>query len=146
MSLGFTVNGIPVPQGSLVRTRHGVRNANKNTKPWRATVTARAAEEMRGCPLLWGPLYAHVVFVMPRPKSHHRANGELRPDAPIYHTGTPDLDKLQRAIGDALTGTAIHDDKQIAEWHCEKVYGHPARAIIQVKPLYEGQAVSRRAA
>jgi crossover junction endodeoxyribonuclease RusA len=143
VSLAFVVPGVPAPQGS--KNPYG-GEANPRTRPWRAAVSAAAAEEMHGKELLWGPLYAHVVFVMPRPKSHYRANGELRPDAPIYHAGTPDLDKLQRAIGDSLSGIAIHDDKQIAEWQCEKVYGHPARAIIQVKPLYEGLAVSRRAA
>lgn len=144
MSLGFTVHGVPAPQGSLVRNRHGgMRHSNKRTLPWREAIAARAAEEMNGRDLLWGPLFVYVVFVMPRPKSHYRANGELRADAPIYHTLTPDSDKLLRNLGDALTGVAIHDDKQIAEWHCEKVYGQPARAIVQVKPLYEGRALSR---
>ena len=53
-----------------------------------------------------------------------------------YPTPTkPDLDKLERAIGDALTGIVFRDDSQIAWWSVWKVYGEPARAHIEIATL-----------
>ena len=71
-------------------------------------------------------------------QSHYRSGrhaDELRPSAPRYHTGPPDLDKLQRAIGDALTATVIRDDRQIAVWQTQKLYGKTSGARIDVVPL-----------
>jgi Holliday junction resolvase RusA-like endonuclease len=34
----------------------------------------------------------------------------------------PDLDKLQRVIGDALEGVLLTNDSRIIEWQCSKVY------------------------
>jgi Holliday junction resolvase RusA-like endonuclease len=59
---------------------------------------------------------------------------------------TPDLDKLCRAIGDALTGVAILDDKQIAWWDVMKHYGSQACAVIAIEALYtvEGEQTQIR--
>lgn len=87
------------------------------------------------------PVRVDVDFIFPRPKSHYRTGKNahiLREDAPNYHTSTPDLDKLQRAIGDALTGSVVRDDKQIAVWSVTKTYGAKAGADITVAPLVGG--------
>lgn len=131
----LTVHGIPAPQGS--KTPWG-SEANPNTRPWRAAVATAAAETMNGRPLLTGPLTLEVIFTFPRPKSHYRSGNrahELKPGAPIYHTGKPDTDKLLRAIGDSLTGTIVRDDAQLARVTATKVYGEPTCARILVTEI-----------
>jgi len=54
----------------------------------------------------------------------------------MYHEGTPDLDKLQRAIGDSLSGVVIADDKQIAVWQAHKYFTADAERVeIEIQPL-----------
>ena len=54
----------------------------------------------------------HLTFYMPRPKGHYGKRG-LLPSAPKYPVKKPDLDKLVRAVGDALVPVLIHDDNQV---------------------------------
>jgi Holliday junction resolvase RusA-like endonuclease len=134
MTVEFTVQGVPVPQGS--KTPWGSED-NPHTKPWRETVARAAAEHMDGGPFL-GPVHVGAVFSFPRPKSHYRTGKYadwLKEAAPHYHTSTPDLDKLQRAIGDALTGPIVRNDSQIASWDVSKVYGLTPSAFIRVVTL-----------
>lgn len=131
----FTVIGVAAPQGSKTRTRWGLREDNPNTRPWRATVAAEAAHAWQGRPLCGDPVQVVATFVFPRPRSHYgtgRNAGTLKRSAPLWHKTKPDGDKLARAIGDALTGTILRDDSQIAQWTIRKVYGDPARAHIEI--------------
>ena len=99
--------------------------------------------------MIEGPVEVQAHFVFPRPKSHYHSSkkrqGELRGDAPLWHTSAPDLDKLQRAIGDALAGVVIRDDAQIARWRVSKSYGQTPRAMITVIPLGTIAALRERA-
>jgi len=126
----FQVPGVPQQQGS--KTRWGTEE-NENVRSWRESVAHTGTAVMRGAPLYDGPIRLSITFIFPRPKSHYRTGkykGELRQSAPIHHTGPPDLDKLMRAIGDALTGVVIRDDRQIAQWHARKIYGaHPGMTL-----------------
>lgn len=131
----FDVPGQPAPQGS--KNPWGSED-NPRTRPWRHAVTAAAAARLNGAPLLTGPIRVDAHFYFPRPKSHYRTgrhSSQLRPDAPKYHASSPDLDKLARAIGDALAGVAFRDDRQIAAWGLSKTYGDRAHAIVQVSEL-----------
>ena len=114
----------PAPQGS--KNPWG-GEANKNTKPWREAVASEAARVMseRGIAPLDGPVGLSIEFVFPRPKSHYRSNGELKPLAPKYKDSKPDLDKLLRAVGDALTSVAVRDDARIATLATAKLYTVP---------------------
>jgi Holliday junction resolvase RusA-like endonuclease len=47
----------------------------------------------------------------------HRPKEPKDPRRPIV---APDLDKLQRAVGDVLQGTYYADDSQITDWHARK--------------------------
>lgn len=111
----------PAPQGS--KNPWG-GEANKNTKPWREAVASEAARVMvkRGYDVIDGPVHVSGLLVFPRPSSHFRANGELSPKAPTYKQSAPDLDKLQRALGDALTGVVLRDDARIVWWNIRKLY------------------------
>jgi crossover junction endodeoxyribonuclease RusA len=132
----FSVPGIPIPQGS--KTRWGSED-NPHTKPWRQAVAEHARRLALDGPIL-GSVAVSVDFVFPRPKAHYRTGRYadwLRDDAPHWHTNTPDLDKLARAIGDALRGVVLRDDSQIAAWHIEKRYGHEPRADIAIALLVD---------
>lgn len=129
------VHGVPQPQGS--KNPWG-GEANKNTRPWRGHVSQVVGEAWGYSPILLGPVRVDVTFAFPRPKSHFRTGKNahlLRDDAPHYKQGKPDADKLQRAIGDSLTGVAMRDDSQIVEWHVSKVYDEQAYAQLDILDL-----------
>lgn len=114
----------PAPQGS--KTKWGTE-ANPRTAPWRAAVAAKASEVMieRGHAPLDGPVKAEIHFYFPRPKAHFgtgRNAGVLKESAPKVKDSMPDLDKLIRAIGDALTDVVITDDAKIAQVEATKHY------------------------
>ena len=68
------------------------------------------------------PVSLRLVFEMQRPKYHFRANGELKPSAPLMHMKQPDLSKLVRCVEDALTGIVYVDDRQVWNEPAEKIY------------------------
>jgi len=134
----FTVHGTPYPQGSkgaFVDKRGKARmkeSSGANFAHWRDAIVIVACRERDkiGAPLI-GPVSVMVTFRfrMPagRPKSD-RVNG-LR-----WRDLGADLDKLQRALGDALEASNLLDsDSQIAEWHARK---------IEVVDAWEGCAVT----
>jgi Holliday junction resolvase RusA-like endonuclease len=140
----FTAYGTPAPQGS--KNQFG-GESNPRTRPWRAAVTAEAAQHFDKP--LTGPVRVGVTFVFTRPRKHYRTGkhaDELRGDAPLWMATTPDADKLCRAIGDALSGVAILDEKQIAWWDVMKHYGSQACAQIVIEALYtvEGEQTQIR--
>lgn len=140
--IGFTVIGVPSTQGS--KTARPFRRANgtlgvavqegaskakaEELKTWRsmiATAASLALQETRAA-ILDGPVIIAATFYLPRPKN---AKKKLFPDT------RPDLDKLQRAIGDALSGVAYTDDSRIVDWNPRKRFadnwdhGRPGVAI-----------------
>lgn len=134
MELTFTVPGVPVPQGSKMPWG---AEANPHVKSWRESVAAAAAEVMANGPVD-GPVNVIVDFFFPRPKGHFGSgrNAErLKDSAPIWHSAKPDLDKLQRALGDAMTGVVVRDDSQVASWHVRKLYGSQPHASVRVETL-----------
>jgi len=139
-AVSFTVHGTPAPQGSKTvgRTKAGaafVREDNPQTEPWRNAVAAAATAAMLDLGEdhpLGSPLRLDVTFVFPRPRSHYRTGrnaGQLKPSAPLYHDRRPDLDKLVRAVGDALTGIVAADDAAFVQVVARKHYGQPAAHI-----------------
>lgn len=134
----FTVRVMGLPQQQGSKNPWG-GEANKKLAPWRGHVTQTVGEEWEaaGRSLLLGPVELHVTFAFPRPKAHYRANGELKANAPHYKTSAPDLDKLVRAIGDALTARVFRDDAQVAVWRVEKVYDETTYATITIIDLQE---------
>ncbi|MFB9777298.1 RusA family crossover junction endodeoxyribonuclease [Brevibacterium otitidis] len=109
----LTVNGIPAPQGSKRHIGGGrMIEMSKKLPAWRKVVIEAAqAEAGPEWEAMTPPLRASLHVLLPRPKkSKHRG-----PWSP------PDLDKLQRAIGDALEQAGvIVDDAGIVEWHARK--------------------------
>lgn len=118
ISVEFFVPGTPIAQGSKRVGRHGrhpviLDTNDKTLGPWRERVALVAHNTMGGAPLAQGALTVCLSFVLPRPKS-----------APKTYTPRaakrPDIDKLVRAVLDAVTGTVMVDDSQVTNLHAIK--------------------------
>jgi Holliday junction resolvase RusA-like endonuclease len=60
----------------------------------------------------------------------------VKPSAPV-RPGRADCDKLLRAVCDALTGIAYHDDRQVCAISAERVWcdhGQESGATIDISP------------
>jgi crossover junction endodeoxyribonuclease RusA len=138
----FTVRGSPVPQGShrafqptkklpdgrRIPVGHPVVVPDNpaNLQAWRNAVHEAAAAAMGEREILRGPVGLIVTFVMQRPQGHFSKKGfgsDLLRSAPAYPTVRPDLDKLERAVKDALKGVVYNDDSQVVTKASRKVYG-----------------------
>lgn len=95
-----------------------IEQANRKTKTrktgaltaWKERIALTAA---RLAPdILWqGRIELECIFVLPRSPSHFTTKGVLTKSAPMI-PGL-DLDKMVRAVGDALTKVIYYDDVQI---------------------------------
>lgn len=114
MTTMFFAEGTPRPQGSKKHVGHGrMVEMSKGLPAWRAALVTAATAAHHGPPYD-GPVTVTAVFVFPRAKAL-----KDRPAPP--HTSAPDTDKLQRAVGDALTAAHVfHDDAQITHWDATK--------------------------
>lgn len=130
------VSGTPKPQGSKRAFKHKTTGNvvmvedNKNVRDWRSDMKNVAGAEFADTPPFEGPVTVMVVFHMPRPKSHPKTKQ-------TWPTSKPDVDKLLRAVLDALTGIAFKDDSQVTMLTGVKAWDqdHPlgrAGALIKV--------------
>lgn len=118
----FTCHGAPVSQGSHVAWHGRVVAVNdRQLSNWRAMVRARALQAAAACG--WGtnfdgPVIVSARFNLRRPKKPRWPTPAVRPD----------LDKLARAVGDAITKSSKHgdglisEDSRIIEWQISKHY------------------------
>lgn len=134
----FSVVGIPVQQGSMracVVKGHAVvrHEKGKSLTDWRLRVGQAAGAT--GWPRVEAePVFVECTFAMLRPRAHWGTRG-LLPSAPRVPASTPDIDKLGRAMLDALTGVLYTDDRQVSELVLRKVYaelGQPAGVVVTV--------------
>jgi crossover junction endodeoxyribonuclease RusA len=138
-TIQFFVPGHPKAQGSKRHVGKGVMvEMAKDLKPWRQAIAKAAAEEMDGRDSFHNTVQLRAVFWFHRPKTHYRQGkyaGEVKSTAPMYRSASPDLDKLCRAVGDALTiGGLILDDRHIVRIEAEKRYGDPG-VLVEVREL-----------
>jgi Holliday junction resolvase RusA-like endonuclease len=126
--LDVWIPGTPVTQGSMRHVGHGRMVHAKGVTAWRQTIT-HAVEQYTGTYFgAWEPLDAPVivqaVFYLERPKSAK--------DRPFPHK-RQDLDKLARALGDALApktkskpapSAFLIDDSRIVDLRVKKLYAH----------------------
>lgn len=112
------VHGTPQQQGS--KSPQGWET-NKKLKPWRLQVAQVAGDQYHEAPYN-GPIKVNVTFMYHRRTQDLDKNGRPKIGAPYFKETMPDLDKLQRAIGDALTGVVWTDDAKIVVWSACKVY------------------------
>lgn len=128
----ITVYGSPAPQGSKRFVGHAKNGrgilieSSKSVKPWREAVKCAAIEQTRppnydgiighGFTPLSGPIIAHMIFTLPKPKSAPKSR-RTWPDR------KPDLSKLVRSTEDALTDAGVwEDDARIVRCVASKVY------------------------
>jgi Holliday junction resolvase RusA-like endonuclease len=129
-SISFIVLGEPSPEGStkafyipkLNRTVTTHQN-QKSLVAWRNRVATEAQRALTGTQWVNDSLSAYTVnvdFVLSRPASvqvHRRLHPIIKPD----------IDKLARAINDALTGILFYDDSQVVTICCSKDYDDERR-------------------
>lgn len=119
------VPGIARTAGSHSTYQGRIVHAGKHTRKWMDTIAWFALKEFGRPCLLEGAIFLNVVIYLPRPKgdfSKGKNAGKLKPSAPKDHIKHPDLDKLVRAIQDALTKIIWRDDSQITMLHALKYY------------------------
>jgi Holliday junction resolvase RusA-like endonuclease len=139
--LAFEVPGEPQPQGSAKAFKHRhtgrvmVTSDNARLRPWRDAVSWHARQALLGGGPLAGPVKVRVEFRFARPGGHFGKRG-LRPAAPREHVVRPDLDKLVRAVLDALSEARIwRDDAQVVETRARKRYDERPGAVIEIRPV-----------
>lgn len=123
------VRGTPRPQGAL-QIGSGGHNGkkfhlyNRSGAPladWRHAVASEARARAPKAP--WsGPVVVALTFKLQKPKSAPKSRR-------VYPAKPPDIDKLVRAVLDALTGVVFEDDKQVLQLWAEKDYGVPGVRI-----------------
>lgn len=125
----ITVLGLPATQGSktgrpfrrrdgslgIAMTEGKSKEQIEKLSTWRGMIAMAASMQMQTSGgaqvILDGPVIVEARFYLPRPKS---AAKKLFPDT------RPDLDKLQRAVGDALKGIVYTEDSRIVDWDPKK--------------------------
>lgn len=131
----FHPGAIPL-QGSVRAMRVAnrakvVQGGSENSRDRLAGFRADMAETWArtGKPTYTGPVTVAMVARIERPASHYgtgRNSKVVKPNAPTWPK-TPDVDKIMRAIGDALqSAMIIKDDCQITQWvNSRKMWSPP---------------------
>jgi Holliday junction resolvase RusA-like endonuclease len=121
-TISFFVGGEPQPKGStrafVVKGRPIITSSNKNLKQWELRIAHEAQAEAAKVNWKFGPEDAYTIaadFKFQLPKSRPRKWRH-------QHTVKPDLDKVLRALNDALTNILISDDSQIVNAEVGKSY------------------------
>ena len=156
--LHLAVEGLPVSQGSMTAIIKGRWNAartwftpflnkkngmplvevvasnDKKLRPWRKQMTAEMMDAWGGQPWIEETdVFVSVEFRFPRRAGNLRANGEPKPRAPFFKRSAPDVDKLQRAVFDALTEAQVwRDDSLVVDVHARKVYSDTPGVVLWV--------------
>jgi crossover junction endodeoxyribonuclease RusA len=135
----FYVAGHAAPQGSKKgfsragTTRVQMVESSARVKPWREEIRRAALDaiELNGW-IAPAAVRVGLTFWMPRPKGHPKTKRTMP-------STRPDLDKLTRAVFDALTTAgAVRDDSTIVTLSAAKAYVHPDNLRWPDEPLLAG--------
>lgn len=121
-----------------------VVDACAKSKDWKADVK-QFAKAVAPIALMDGPLRVTMEFRMPRPQGHFGSGknaANLKPSAPAYPCGRPDVLKMARAVEDALTGVIWGDDSQIVDENLTKVYDDLPGVSVTISQIESGLATS----
>lgn len=114
----FNVDGQPIPQGSMkVINGHVIHSQGSALAAWRSAI-ALSAKSAGAKPHI-EPVEIELVFRMTKPRTVTRSEPSV----------APDLDKLIRAVLDALTAVAYRDDGQVTRITATKEYGTPGVSV-----------------
>jgi crossover junction endodeoxyribonuclease RusA len=125
----FEVHGSPVPQGS----KRGIVNpsgkismiesAGEKLGTWRQDVIGEARKALNGEGPIEGPVVLHVTFFLRTPQ---------KPKFPLPIV-RPDLDKLERALLDALQAAGMfRDDSQVVSKVGKKRYAYNSTPRVHI--------------
>jgi len=121
----FQVHGLPAPQGStrafVVKGKPIITSTAKGLSAWRRLI-ADVAQDFAPEQPWQGPVGIDLHFGLPKPKSAPKTRR-------VWPDKRPDLDKLTRAVLDALTYVVFADDSQVVEIRATKDYGAPGVAV-----------------
>lgn len=136
-TIEIDVPGVPAPQGSKRYVGNGrMVESSKSLPTWRHDVQEAAKNAVGGVvpPFFDGPVIVHVYFVFARPRSHYgtgRNASVLKASAPEHGPVTrnrADVDKLARAVLDAITHVVFADDSQVIRLLAAKSWADPTIA------------------
>lgn len=135
------VYGDPATQGNKkfmgIKAGRGVMiESSKGLKPWREAVIWAAREALAHSAKLLGSVAVEITFTLKKPAYAPKKRTS-------YPDRKPDLDKLTRAVFDALTTSGvIEDDARIVECVARKVFPNEhihsldvPGAVIRLLPL-----------
>lgn len=133
----FFVPGIPRPKGSMKTfiPKHGTKpiaiNDNPRTKPWQDLISlmATVAQKRNRIGIFPGPVGLRLHFFF-EAKTLSTVGV-----CDFWHVQKPDLDKLVRAVKDALKGIFYKDDCQVCFLSTQKQYGIPEGVGIYISDL-----------
>lgn len=126
------VPGKPLPKGSLRHIGNGRMIEQTKVKTWMADIQAHVSEVYQDVgPMFTTPVSATITFWFPRPLA---AKNRLYP----HMRSVGDIDKLVRAVLDALQPSVISDDSLVVRLDASKFYEsdvYPAGAFISIQDL-----------
>ena len=141
MSREVLVLGTPVPQGSKFLARGRMIDVKSSALDrWRRMIAKAITDQgWQHDPILSGPVSVHLTFYLPRPRYHYgtgRNANRLKGSAPALVDKRPDVDKLSRAVLDAITQSgAWRDDSQVAHLSAAKRYAEQSGVLIYLDQM-----------
>lgn len=122
-ALTIVVPGRPAPKGSWRNVGRGrMIPDNPRARPWQDLVRMKAREAWNG-PVLSCPVSVRMRFAFTGAKGR---------EFPTTRRSSGDLDKLERAVLDALTGVVYADDSQVVHIESWKVFAENDFATITI--------------
>jgi len=135
----FNVVGTPSTQGSMrafmaggkpVVAQGGSAASRAALSSWREAVAAEARAVFAGAEVLRCPVQVRLNFRLLRPASAPKTTRTW----PI-NARSGDVDKLARAVLDAITGVLVADDSQVIGLVVSKDWGDPPGCTIALRPV-----------
>ena len=137
------VYGEAATQGSKRLVRAGgtgrplMVDDNPRLKNWRGQLQAAMLQCAPSAPID-APVWVRLRVYVPRPRSHYGTGknaDKLKETAPFHPCTGKDLDKIQRAVGDAGTGIWWRDDNRICAWDVCRLYDARERVEVSSEVL-----------
>jgi crossover junction endodeoxyribonuclease RusA len=130
----FVVYGEAAGKGSITSRwvpgkGRTISHSPASTVKWEALVRKIAQDHVPQEGLLQGPLHVNLDCHLLKPKS--------KPKRVNWPTTKPDIDKIARAVLDAMTGVIYRDDAQVVALRVAKFYGDPPRLEIAIQFIGE---------
>lgn len=119
------VRGAPVPQGSMSAVNGHVFHSNGSAlRSWRGAIVDAIIKQHPKLEMLDAEVYVWLIFFLPHPKTVKRASPTVKPD----------IDKLARAVLDALVEAKVmRDDAQVIFLSAAKYYAVEVEPGVSIK-------------